>query len=527
MEKPTESQKTDFEILMESGNIGLYQSCEVTQIFLMPGNHSPLVNIFTLIVFQDNQLTRLEESFLGTRISFDALQKVGIKQYELSISEAAKRFDRLIVHKGWDDKLKSSTLRPIPKQYIPSHAEVPLNNALKNNFDGGSYILEFFDEEKKEVASLLEYKVREKFDQLCDCIGKQIPINLAGLRDRVGNIIFQFPITIVDISTSALSSWTGVHLNFAWNGKLTTIPDCIIQLDAMLDGNLMGHIKTDYNKQEQQSVDIRNLEGKTYVRVERKSPDLILTTFDGFYIRDFNFDQLIINNEPRIFEIDGRIERVQVSSAERRQRAAQEKRYESHIRSRLYENDLARLRQNLRFKQYGRGTTHEEGINDIRELIRRNEKIGVYLWDPFLSANDILHTLYYSSNAGIALRAITGLKTVKEEGNGNEKLKSRKHKLIAEYRELLQNPANNNFGLNLEFRCRIDQHGWAFHDRFLIFPGNSDHRAVAYSLGTSVNSFGKEHHILQEVSNPQRIADAFEELWIELNHQDCIVWKSQ
>ena len=46
-------------------------------------------------------------------------------------------------------------------------------------------------------------------------------------------------------------------------------------------------------------------------------------------------------------------------------------------------------------------------------------------------------------------------------------------------------------------------------------------------FGSSVNSFGKTHHILQEVSHPQPVLDAFNDLWDQLNNNNCIVWNSK
>ena len=52
-----------------------------------------------------------------------------------------------------------------------------------------------------------------------------------------------------------------------------------------------------------------------------------------------------------------------------------------------------------------------------------------------------------------------------------------------------------------------------------------DQEPRAYSLGTSVNSLGKDHHILQRVSNGRLVADAFQELWELLDADDFLVWK--
>ena len=48
-----------------------------------------------------------------------------------------------------------------------------------------------------------------------------------------------------------------------------------------------------------------------------------------------------------------------------------------------------------------------------------------------------------------------------------------------------------------------------------------------WSLGTSVNSFGKKHQILQQVSNPRYILDDFEELWAALEDGSCQIWDSE
>ncbi len=156
-------------------------------------------------------------------------------------------------------------------------------------------------------------------------------------------------------------------------------------------------------------------------------------------------------------------------------------------------------------------------------MIREKDENGVYLWDPFLSSTDILKTLFYSKTAGVHLKAIGSISnTVKMVYRQKDKSVS---EIIAEHKSILDNPNHNNHLLNLEFRIQHSSYGWAFHDRFLIFPSNELKRPQVYSLGTSINSYGNTHHILQEVSHPQPVVDAFNELWNELNHPDCLVWK--
>ena len=89
----------------------------------------------------------------------------------------------------------------------------------------------------------------------------------------------------------------------------------------------------------------------------------------------------------------------------------------------------------------------------------------------------------------------------------------------------IQGAKGNCEGLKLEFRIREDGAGWSFHDRFLIFPVKSG-GAIAWSLGTSVNSLGRQHHILQKVSDGELIRQAFLELWNALAAPDYLVWKT-
>lgn len=67
--------------------------------------------------------------------------------------------------------------------------------------------------------------------------------------------------------------------------------------------------------------------------------------------------------------------------------------------------------------------------------------------------------------------------------------------------------------------------GFAFHDRFLIFP-HAEPEPLAWSLGISVNAMGKEHHIMQKVPNGRLIADAFQDLWDDLNQSEQLIRKA-
>lgn len=199
------------------------------------------------------------------------------------------------------------------------------------------------------------------------------------------------------------------------------------------------------------------------------------------------------------------------------------------------------LHERKEFLQYGAttGRGRGEALGDLRQLIRDHGAEGVWLWDPYLSADDVLHTLFHFPHEGVVLKALSGAQQVAAHGyagackrkgadDGHGTLRSsgsRSAKWVVDQAARLNEARGNCLGLALEFRARTGAAGWRFHDRFLVFPRTSK-SALAWSLGTSVNSLGNEHHILQKVPNGQLIANAFSDLWDKLASQQCLVWKT-
>ena len=77
-----------------------------------------------------------------------------------------------------------------------------------------------------------------------------------------------------------------------------------------------------------------------------------------------------------------------------------------------YREEATRLASQRRFVQYelvsGQETaSHEKALDDIRQLLSWYGQKRVYLWDPYLSAEDILDTLFYCPHANSELRALT------------------------------------------------------------------------------------------------------------------------
>lgn len=200
------------------------------------------------------------------------------------------------------------------------------------------------------------------------------------------------------------------------------------------------------------------------------------------------------------------------------------------LKQRLYREASEKLHRDLKLVQYNPGKANifgqifnkdksrDEALKDLRELINQHGKESVCLWDPFLSADDVINTLFYNQNCGAIMRAITRIKVTED----NSKSKT---ELIQEYKEKLSQACICPYGLSVEFRSTLGGTFADFHDRFLIFPDVKP-RPLVWSLGTSVNSMGKSHHLLLQLQHGQMIVDAFEQMWAESDKPKQLIWKS-
>jgi hypothetical protein len=155
--------------------------------------------------------------------------------------------------------------------------------------------------------------------------------------------------------------------------------------------------------------------------------------------------------------------------------------------------------------------------------LSRHGRHGAWIWDPYLSAEDILHTLFHCLK-GAELRGLTAGKRPHSGEAGALALNEKALTFAEEQRAVFSAAKSNLRALRLEYRTRYGQAGWNFHDRFLIFPKTGG-GPLAWSLGASVNGLGRQHHILQQVDDAQLIADAFRELWDRLDQPENLVWK--
>lgn len=200
---------------------------------------------------------------------------------------------------------------------------------------------------------------------------------------------------------------------------------------------------------------------------------------------------------------------------------------------------MKQLIESRRFLQYGQGTAHAQAeqmraLQDLRALIRTVNQGAVYLWDPYLSANDILNTLTFCTDTGTELRALTstkgaslhetGAQTRQADGVPDMSDDIKRQKWIEAQHRTLETAFETPARMHLEYRLSSTEKG-SFHDRFLIFPGLGRDRTRAWSLGASINHIGAQHCIVQEVAYPEPVQQAFEDFWQQSLDEEFLVWK--
>lgn len=397
-DKEKQLVKKDFDLLIEKGNLGFYNSCEITTIFLYDNNLRKAKNFYTIAVFEERERSDTNESTFITDkpVSINKKYRLGIIRYQKSIEELEKDFTTLLKENRWSyngDDLIIGNLKPLPKQFIPTDSTViiPLNSVLKNNFYNGSYILEFFDQEKEELRDVLESE--KLLDKICTCIRGFLPIDLLYIRDRIGNIIFQFPSRMLALDAKSLSTWEGIEAQIAWHPLFNDLDQISIQTSGHFDKNIMGFCQLDQINHHSNELYSGNSNHMNSTIVFNKENGLILSSFSASFMR------------------------------------------------------------------------HIHMTTDVSKPYQEPRTIKL-----FDQENNLVDTI----EVPIVYRV------------GKQKT----------------------------------------HDRFIIFPFKNG-KPRAWSLGTSINSFGEKHHILQEVSNARMILDAFMELWEELQDPKCLVWRSK
>ena len=572
--------------LMEPGVLGFYNSVEITEI--LGFEDKKIFNVLTLAVAEPGEAPS-EIDWNAVRLNQERIQlpkvscSFGVMRYRLSVSAFLRKFAECEVGGHWKTSpadIKFGALAATPPQFIPPDADqpTPWNGVLKHNFFEGSHTLALFDTTKEHLRFLLEDTRR--LTQLANVVGQIVPIKLDGMSDRLGNIIIQLPVTV--FSTVVRNSPGGEHrLGIAWHPDVTPRQ---VQITAeILDNAALSSFDSAVITTGEATLELNARGGGGRIRIwdlEKRvllcaTPAMRFFTSLRMSTRAVGEGASAKSRKFRFTDFDGNecqktICLKEPSELGRLIGSPPERPREPWVAQRVFRDSISSLRARKEFVQYGLDADPnpphasetssdvqaagigQEGplvyappkhkrktaaLEDLHELICEHGDEGVWLWDPYLNADDVLRTLFYCPHDGVRLLALTAGKTISDSTKTGEapkptndresRIKARKKakhlkRLLA---EKLESAKGNCLGLELEFRIREGGAGWAFHDRFIIFP-RTQGSALVWSLGTSINSFGAEHHILQKVTHGEAIAQAFQDLWGQLQKEKYLIWKS-
>lgn len=543
----------------KAGVLGFYTLCEVTHVVGYADDAPAVpVNVFTILVFED----RLQEAPTGPvflnkdRIELKSLGgwKFGVVRYTATLPDIMQAVHGFGSSGQWSAAgtvLKLGEIVPVAPQFVPPPAteSAQLNEVLKNNFWNGAYALEWFDSSKQNLKFLFDEPSR--MQELSQAVQAYVPLRLASLSDRLGNIVVQLPVTILMAKFHKKGDLDGLTAEIAWHSKAT--PRLLRATCAMeFDGAFLGYGSTEIQAPAT-SVPMHNNSGLNRAVVWDDHNQLILAATGPLsYIRATSINMQLADPEPRVFTItrtDGSTDFHRVGIVQSGPFStvggADNYSYQEWIRRRIYAAEELRLMQERRFVQYQpdpseQGASHRTALDDVRILLNLHGQQAAWLWDPYLSANDLLDTLFHCRYFSSDLRALTSTKAIPRAPAKTlrEKILERLISLIrrpptdadavtrfiADQQAALTSPNSNHHGLRLEYRIKRGPAGWNFHDRFLIFP-NTPQGPLAWSLGTSINTLGREHHILQRADNGRLVADAFLRLWTQLDQPEHLIWK--
>lgn len=540
--------KQDFSVLLAEGNIAFFKSCEITQVFAYNKETKSALNYYTLCCFCESDQIDEKPKFLGEPYHVNNVFNLGIQQKRVSLRDAEKTFQDLQNGSlNYDEPCDiSSNMALLPKTFVSNrmfNSPAMLNDVLKPNFWGGNYVIEFFDESKKILNEL--DLTNESIEKIHTFIKSTLfgRIDLAKAYDRIGNVIFQFPITLFNVDSIKKDNITNV-VRIRPHPLIDKERKLHIELIAKLDDVVTGFGACGANGKSQDCMFKIGDDNNLNTIVSNVENGLLYHWSEVNFIRSISGGMHVRTqfSQNRSIQIPGEIpQEIEITQQLPMNVGAAANDYFDRILKRKLNNEIVKNSGDYAvFKQGQR----DDALKYIREKITscsiRNIK-EICLWDPYLRARDIIQTLYYEQTC-IPFRCITQYGKSKNLENAKTNntvkflkrcctwlvsfLKKRSFTFYDFKKSETQffEQCSNNYGVKLKFLAQHGSFGWKFHDRFLIIcPKDSSELPVVYSLGISVNQLGCSHHIIQKVPDSRKICKNFDDLWTALDREECVV----
>ena len=540
------------EQLTDSGVIGTYQYCKVDQVVLEDRSTGAAWNYFIHIHFS-NKYTAASESSLIKCDSFRKGLRLFVSSYIIGIGKFKECMHSAICNSIWsytDSNAKNvhqidgafPTLPKFVANNDPTGSYysnvIPLEKSLYgSNFLGSYYVFEIYARGEHLKELLLDKDVRKIQEILREC---KLNYRLDELPDRIGNIVCKFDIETLRTTPKRLGEH-GMVYSFELTPEIAHDMNLHLHIEQEHDRLLYEYVDESFCLHPGESIEkgVEPNQCKTTLTVSDAESRLILfravadqAVYSSYYgqitpgvivahsVRQYR--TVKVGDKEYTVPLNG-VEMVgeppllvEMADAEERQQKWQDAFFKDQKYLCVYY-----------------GGQHDEALRDIRTIINNQllwDLDEVRIVDPYLSPNDILSTVAFCEKPGIRVCCLTDIHTISHNKDAKAEIltDATRDAAFDKIRNSFQKELEDGFGqetdLRLSFRTVHGNNGSRFHDRYLILKYQLNKTRV-WSLGTSVNSVGKRHHIVQIVESPILIDNFFDEEWSKTDTNKCKIYE--
>lgn len=543
----------DFHTLIDCGVLNSCNYAEVVQVILLRKKDNVCLNYFTHVLFSSGFSEEESSVFLTDRpISINSEYKVLITKEKIARDSVLDILQNAAKSQTWEwkeDKALLDDVFPMDLQFIPEtdptgsktsdSTLVPIELALYGaNFSGGYYLCELFSAKTVLAKSLSTDDNRKIQDEINKA---KIGFNLESLFDRIGNVVCKIPMDIIRHKPVKLSPERGIAGRFILENSCTEPLECVLQIilesdHTIIETRVEEMVFSEKGEIREYSID-PNRYSNRIILSDKKSGIIYYSA-----VRDYSFGSNyyamitpsqfgIQSSLKRIIVIDGQDKEIELTNIAGIGEVSIEKEiFEIEKRQHKWMTEYEYKHHFFRSFVVGQENEAIQTVIDIcndRDLFWDLEE--VWLVDPYLSADDILKTVVYCGKYGISIKCLTHIAAI----NGNRETRTETttegeslfETTVSRYNGILKNALGKQKDLKLEYRTVAGMTGISFHDRYLILKCGLN-KSRAWSLGISVNSLGKSHHIIQIVQSPMDVIDTIDTIWNQSLREECLIFKN-
>ena len=542
----------DFNTLINNSTLNRCNFVEVIQIILLGKKDKLCWNYFTHLLFSETPTEqRAREYLTASPQSINSEYKIIITRETISKSDALNVLQYAAEKQKWewaDDVALLDDVFPIDPQFIPEtdptgsktsdSTLVPIEQALYgSNFMGGYYVCELFS--AKTILSVsISLDDRRKIQEIIN--NTKIGFDIESLSDRIGNIVCKIPMDVIRHKPVRLSPERGIAGQFILKHSCTEPVECLLQIIIENDNTIIETRIEEIVFSEQDEIREYSIEPNRYsnrIILSDKRSGIIYYSAVRDYSFGSNYYAMIT---PPQYGIQSSLKRTIVVADEDieigltniagiGEVAIEKEIYEMEKRQHKWMTEYEY--KHHFFKSFMAGQ-EKDAVQTVIDICNDSDLFWdleeVWLVDLYLSADDILKTVVYCGKYGISIKCLTHIASI----NGNRETRidvpnnaNMFETTVAQYREILKKALEKQKDLKIEYRTVAGMKGIPFHDRYLILKCGLN-KSRAWSLGISVNSLGKSHHIIQIVQSPMDVIETIDVIWNQSLDEECLIYKN-